>query len=242
MSFRARLALVAAAAVALAVVAASAVVYVVVQDQLYSSVDDSLRSSMERIQHGPPSTSGRARRSRASSAGTRRSSARTASRTSARREGLTLPVNDRVLEVARRRTRHLLHGRPRRRQPRPRDHVPVPAVDFAVQIARSLDETDRALSRISWLLILIAAGGMLVAAGLGLVVSRAALAPVRRLTEATETVTETGDLSERIEAGGRDELSRLGDELQHDARRARGVDARPAASSSPTRRTSSARR
>ena len=49
MSFRARLALVAAAAVALAVVAASAVVYVVVRDQLYSSTDDSLRNSMHRI-------------------------------------------------------------------------------------------------------------------------------------------------------------------------------------------------
>ena len=54
MSFRARLALVAAAAVALAVVAASGVVYVVVRDQLYSSVDDSLQNSLERIQAGPP--------------------------------------------------------------------------------------------------------------------------------------------------------------------------------------------
>ena len=54
MSFRARIALVAAGAVALAVVAASGVVYLVVKDQLYSSIDASLRSSMERIQHGPP--------------------------------------------------------------------------------------------------------------------------------------------------------------------------------------------
>ncbi len=49
MSFRARLALVAAAAVALAVVAASGVVYLVVRDQLYSSIDNSLRTSMDRI-------------------------------------------------------------------------------------------------------------------------------------------------------------------------------------------------
>ena len=54
MSFRARLALVAAAAVALAVVAASGVVYVVVRDELYSSVDSSLETSMERITSGPP--------------------------------------------------------------------------------------------------------------------------------------------------------------------------------------------
>ena len=32
---------------------------------------------------------------------------------------------------------------------------------------------------------------------------------MRRLTEATERVTETGDLSERIETSGHDELTRL---------------------------------
>ena len=81
--------------------------------------------------------------------------------------------------------------------------------NFAVQIARPLDDTDRALSRIKVLLFFIAAGGILIAAGLGLAVSRAALIPVRRLTQATETVAETRDLSERIEAGGKDELGRL---------------------------------
>jgi two-component system sensor histidine kinase MprB len=80
---------------------------------------------------------------------------------------------------------------------------------FAVQIAKPLDETDHSLARIRWLLIVIAIGGTLIAAGLGLIVSRAALTPVRRLTETTETVTETGDLSERIEVEGSDELSRL---------------------------------
>ena len=40
-------------------------------------------------------------------------------------------------------------------------------------------------------------------------VARAALAPVRRLTEAAENVAQTGDLSERIEVEGEDELSRL---------------------------------
>src|SRR5207249_7878479 len=38
---------------------------------------------------------------------------------------------------------------------------------------------------------------------------RAALAPVKRLTEATEKVTVTGDLSERIDTRGNDELTRL---------------------------------
>ena len=80
---------------------------------------------------------------------------------------------------------------------------------LAVQIVRPLTEVDHSLGRIENLLILIAGSGIAIAAGLGLLVSRAALAPVRRLTAATENVTETGDLSERIDASGRDELSRL---------------------------------
>jgi two-component system sensor histidine kinase MprB len=55
----------------------------------------------------------------------------------------------------------------------------------------------------------VAAGGIAVAVGLGLVVSRAALAPVRRVTDVAETVTKTGDLSRRIPAAGSDELGRL---------------------------------
>jgi two-component system sensor histidine kinase MprB len=80
---------------------------------------------------------------------------------------------------------------------------------FAVQIARPLTEVDDSLGQIRLFLILIALVGVAIAAVLGLVVSRAALAPVRRLTRATERVTATGDLSERIETHGGDELSRL---------------------------------
>ena len=80
---------------------------------------------------------------------------------------------------------------------------------YAVQIARPLTEMDEALDRIRLFLIAVALSGMGIAAAVGLVISRAALAPVRRLTEAAERVTETGDLSERIVVTGRDELSRL---------------------------------
>src|SRR5918911_1456513 len=85
----------------------------------------------------------------------------------------------------------------------------IPWNGFAIQIARPLGDVEHTMKRITLFLILIAAGGIAVAAALGLLVSRAALAPVRRLTQATETVTRTGDLSERIEAGGQDELGRL---------------------------------
>jgi two-component system sensor histidine kinase MprB len=72
-----------------------------------------------------------------------------------------------------------------------------------------MGEVNRTLHRIKLFLILIAAGGIGIAAALGLVVSGAALRPVRRLTETTERVTETGDLSQRIEATSEDELGRL---------------------------------
>jgi two-component system sensor histidine kinase MprB len=85
----------------------------------------------------------------------------------------------------------------------------LPVRGGALRVARSLTEVDRSLGHIKNLLVLITGGGIAIAAALGLAVSRAALAPVRKLTAATETVTETGDLSDRIEVGGRDELSRL---------------------------------
>ena len=80
---------------------------------------------------------------------------------------------------------------------------------YALQIARPLDEVDSALARIRNWLLLIAALGIVIAAALGLVVARAVLAPVRRLTRTAEEVTETRDLSRRIDERGRDELSRL---------------------------------
>jgi two-component system sensor histidine kinase MprB len=205
MSFRARLALVAAAAVALAVVVASGVVYFVVKDELYSSVDASLRSSMEHIEHrapfefadGPPQPGvfggypQAVRQDGATCCG-----------------NLKLPVTQHDLEVARG-SSHTYYADAHVAG----NHVRIITFpyqpSFAVQIAKPLDDTDRSLARIRWLLILIATGGTLIAGGLGLIVSRAALTPVRRLTQATETVTETGDLSERIEVDGKDELSRL---------------------------------
>src|SRR5207253_9359548 len=79
---------------------------------------------------------------------------------------------------------------------------------FAVEVARPLTEVDHSLGRIENYLILIGGAGIAIAAALGLGVSRAALAPVRRLTTTAETVTETGDLSQRIHSSDRDELGR----------------------------------
>jgi two-component system sensor histidine kinase MprB len=211
MSIRARLALVAAAAVALAVIIASFVVYFVVKDQLRSTVDEALWTTAAQLSITP----GHDFRHFAYPASGLGGAAGYPQVVYA--DGtvdlplgaeITLPVTDRVIEVARGESDGFfvdtdVNG----------THVrmltfPVPP-GAAVQIVRPLTEVDKSLGRIMNLLILIAGSGIAIAAALGLIVSRAALAPVRRLTAATENVTQTGDLSERIDDSGRDELGRL---------------------------------
>jgi two-component system sensor histidine kinase MprB len=222
LSFPARLTIVAAAAVALAVLAASLVVFFVVRNQLRGQVDAAIRSRALTIadnrgpggltiQGGhlegvpPPSLSG----------GDFVQVVDTSGRTyPTEYESGSLPPGESGLSVAR-------HGAPRGGRFSDADldgHeyrvFTIPVRDdvgntYALQVARSLGEVNHTLHRITILLILIALGGIAIAGGLGLAVSRAALAPVRRLTHATERVTATGDLSERIPVEGDDELSRL---------------------------------
>jgi two-component system sensor histidine kinase MprB len=85
--------------------------------------------------------------------------------------------------------------------------------NVVITVSRSLVEVDRNLSRLRWLLFLICVGGTGVAAILGALVSGRAVAPLRRLTETTERITDTGDLSQRIGHRGRDEISRLSTKL-----------------------------
>jgi two-component system sensor histidine kinase MprB len=210
MSFRVRLILVAAAAVALAVVLSSVVVYVVVRDQLRSEVDRALEARAVQIQDIPlgrrfpdvpdPILGG--------PAGYIQVVRHDGSVLRPPGADIPIPVTQRVLDVA--------GGA---QEPFFTDatladtHVRVLTFPYlpgvALQVARPLSEVDSTLDRLRAFLILIALAGIGLAAALGLIVSRAAIAPVARLTRATERVTETGDLSERIDAHGQDELSRL---------------------------------
>jgi two-component system sensor histidine kinase MprB len=214
MSFRARLALVAAAAVALAVVLASAVVYIVVRDELRGTVDNALRDRAAEISRFPLRAIQEGDRPVLEGPGLGGAPGYIqvvqSDGTTIRppQERVELPVSDHVLAVANG------EGGPFFSDTHVSDvHLRVftnpGSSGFAVQIARPLTEVDESLGRIRFYLILIALGGIAVAATLGLAVTRAAVAPVRRLTEASERVTETGDLSERIESRGQDELSRL---------------------------------
>jgi two-component system, OmpR family, sensor histidine kinase MprB len=79
----------------------------------------------------------------------------------------------------------------------------------AVQVARSLEDTNRTLSTLIIILAAVSAGGIALAAALGPVVARAALAPAGEVSDAAEEVARTHDLTHRIEVRGDDELGRL---------------------------------
>lgn len=77
------------------------------------------------------------------------------------------------------------------------------------QAALPLGDVERTLTRLRLLLALVCLSGIALAAALGLLVSRAALVPVRRLTGAAERVARTQDLGHRIEVREGGELGRL---------------------------------
>ncbi|MGH2863789.1 MAG: sensor histidine kinase [Solirubrobacteraceae bacterium] len=79
----------------------------------------------------------------------------------------------------------------------------------AVQFAQPLTEVDNLLSRLRLILVLLDLGGIALAALLGRLVAGTAMKPVKRLTQATEHIALTHDLSGRIKPSGEDELARL---------------------------------
>jgi two-component system sensor histidine kinase MprB len=83
----------------------------------------------------------------------------------------------------------------------------------AAQLAVPLDAVDHTLKGLAALLALLGLGGVAVAGALGLLVARAALVPVDRLTADAERVAKTMDLSSSIEVHGADEIARLGQAL-----------------------------
>jgi len=81
----------------------------------------------------------------------------------------------------------------------------------ALQVALPLTQVDDALSSQLLLLIAIAAGGIALAALLGILVARTALAPIGRFTRQTETIAANPERieQERLDVHGSDELARL---------------------------------
>jgi two-component system sensor histidine kinase MprB len=74
-----------------------------------------------------------------------------------------------------------------------------------------LTEVDSSLKRLRIVLLLVGLGGIGLAGGLGLLVARSTIAPVRHLTAEAEHVARTQDLSRRMPVeGDGDEIDRLG--------------------------------
>jgi two-component system, OmpR family, sensor histidine kinase MprB len=215
MSFRLRITLASAAAVALAVALASAIAYVLVQDQLRGEVDTSLRQRAEAIAEQPFELQrffGRVPQPAIGGApGYLQLVSGTGQVVRPDYEPVLLPFGKRAVQVAKGQTGEFFND-----AHVGKTHVRVitfqidPASQVALQIALSLRSTDDVLGRLQWILFTIGAGGIGLAVLFGWLVARAALAPVRRLTTATEEITATRDLSRRVEAYDRDELGRLG--------------------------------
>ena len=217
MTFRTRLTLAAAAAVAIAVVVASGITYALVRSELRGQVDETL---VTRARDLPPrldifgGPGGQQflglRPERFGGVAVFTQVVTSDGEAIVPRDARgRLPISERALAAARGEIDERFFEDAEVENTHVR-MLTIPAErGYAVQVARSLEEVDAVLNRISRFLLLIAAAGIAIAAALGLLVARAVLAPVQRLTRTAVEVSETRDLSRRIDAAGADELARL---------------------------------
>jgi two-component system, OmpR family, sensor histidine kinase MprB len=189
MTFRQRLMLLTALAIAVTVAGASLAVWLIAKHELYAQLDQTLQFQ-------------------ASSSSPYGGRLTLVIHPDGSRTGLPLPVSQRALDVAAGRepgyyTDTSIQGIQLRELVLPTE----PA--GAVMTVAPLKPTKHALQRIEFWILLVGGCGIALAAALAAGVANAALRPVRRLTAAAENVARTGDLSERVEAQGDDELGRL---------------------------------
>ncbi len=214
-SFRRRLVLLAATAVAVAVITASGIAYLVVRNQLRGQVDEQLQGLVGhvKLELSNPLTGERVLRLPSAPLGVDEGYAQLVQLdgTVIRPPGarVKLPVDQPTLDVAagergaffRDMTVNGVHAR---------TYTAPLETGIAAQAVTRLDDVDHTLRRLAIALLIVSFGGIAIAVWLGWIVARAALGPVRTLTEAAEHVARTRDLSRRISADGTDELSRLG--------------------------------
>jgi two-component system, OmpR family, sensor histidine kinase MprB len=201
-TLRLRLTLVAAAVVAVVVFAASLTTYFLMRHELYSQVDSQLALHAQdrgTVFHGFSPYSGDYVELIAPDGD---------------RSGDAIPIDSHARAVAAGKTQGFVRNERAKtlagEQIRLRVMVaPIPG-GGAVVVARNIDYIGHDLSRLRLILFLVSLGGIGAAALGGALVSRATLAPVRRLTAAAERIAQTGEPSERVPEGGRGELGRLG--------------------------------
>lgn len=123
--------------------------------------------------------------------------------------GARLPVDGRVLEIARRGTGSFYTSATVKG-----DHLQLltigdPYDHYAIQVALPLDEVDDVLSGLVLPYALLIGGGIVLAALLGLAISRSALRPIERFVARTERVTKQLEHPARLEETDAVELRRL---------------------------------
>ena len=208
MTLRARLTLVAAGVVAFVVALASLTTYFVMRHELQSQLNNSLRNEVHAVQLHPGAYSG------VEDFGGN-------SIEIIDQDGNVLAASfhvtpdARVLAVAAGLSRGFYRDITAHNQAQQVFHLrelvlPELFTPGAVIAYKNLQEINRPLERLRLILILVSLGAIGLAAAGGALVSRATLAPVRRLTAAAERIAKTGEPSERVPEGGRDELARLG--------------------------------
>jgi two-component system, OmpR family, sensor histidine kinase MprB len=234
LSFRQRLTLFSAAGIALVLIAGSVTTYVVMRSQLRGQIDESLRrvSAAVEIRDAQGALSPQTREETfrratdpaelgltvqilppAEEFGNAPSFFQLVDRegdaVAPLGDRFRLPVSQRTLEVART-GKGAYYSDIEVNGTELRMYVSPTGSGRALLAARSLEDVNRALSRLGWSLAITCLAGIALAALVGAVVARGALRPVSRLTATAERITDTHDLSERIQTEGDDELGRLG--------------------------------
>ena len=85
--------------------------------------------------------------------------------------------------------------------------------DGALQLGRSLDGADEVLARLRLVLAALCVAGIALAALLGRMVGRRVVGPIRDVAATAHHISETGELSRRIEPARPDEVGKLAEEF-----------------------------
>ncbi|MHA6761013.1 sensor histidine kinase [Streptacidiphilus sp. PAMC 29251] len=222
MSLRGRLSMLTAAAVAVVIAASALACFFIVKDQLYSQVDKSLASvqphdidSQGYVCATTPTAALAeltARQNSAAQLGAQKQSSlrwdlqvyqgQSCLPTSATR-AIVVNQSDYSLQATTTRSGKYTDGTSARVRVVPIGNGNV------LFVAVPLKATEDALRGLLLALVAVAATGVLGAAGVGLLVARAALKPVDRLTEAVEEIARTQEPGTTIAVSGKDEIARL---------------------------------
>jgi two-component system sensor histidine kinase MprB len=201
-------------AVGIAVVLAAIVCYFVVRDQLRGQVDSALRAQATAVQQRPDIHSLLPSIPASAGGPAPYAQALLADGTVLPIEGtLTLPVNSNELAVADGNAGRYMTdvhvGGSHLREITFQIPGAFNGQTVAVQLARPLNSVDNVLSKLRLILLLVILGGIALAAALGRLAARRVLAPLAEVADTAQHISETEDLTSRIQVRSEDEVGQL---------------------------------